>query len=107
ELWEAGGWYGVKGYFEWMETKTYKMHVRVFLSRYRAYKTCPTCHGARFQPEALNFHLGAIPSGGPATTGVPVLPGPAQRAGSDSSGLTLPEINQLPLTQARDFFASL
>ena len=50
ELWEAGGWYGVKGYFQWMETKTYKMHVRVFLSRYRAYKACSTCGGTRFQP---------------------------------------------------------
>jgi len=86
ELWEAGGWYGVKGYFQWMETKTYKMHVRVFLSRYRAYKSCPTCHGARFQPETLHFRLGA-------TTG--------------ARGLTLPEINHLPLTQARDFFQAL
>jgi len=86
ELWEAGGWYGVKGYFQWMETKTYKMHVRVFLSRYRAYKTCPVCHGARFQPEALNFRLGA---------------------NTNTKGFTLPEINRLPLTRARDFFASL
>src|SRR5260221_6030283 len=59
ELWKAGGWYGVKGYFQWMETKTYKMHVRVFLSRYRAYKSCPACHGGRFQPETLNFRLGS------------------------------------------------
>jgi len=104
ELWEAGGWYGVKGYFQWMETKTYKMHVRVFLSRYRAYRTCPVCHGARFQPEALNFRVGAVPvAGGPDY----LLSGRAKRAGSDSSGLTLPEINHLPLTQARDFFASL
>src|SRR5476651_115534 len=66
ELWEAGGWYGVKGYFQWMETKTYKMHVRVFLSRYRAYKTCPVCHGARFQPETLNYKLGGSPTGVPA-----------------------------------------
>jgi excinuclease ABC subunit A len=86
ELWEAGGWYGVKGYFQWLETKTYKMHVRVFLSRYRAYKKCPVCHGARFQPETLHFQLGAK---------------------ADAKGLTLPEINQLPLTQARDFFQSL
>ncbi|MFN4873320.1 MAG: excinuclease ABC subunit A, partial [Akkermansiaceae bacterium] len=37
ELWKSGGWYGVKGFFDWMETKAYKMHVRVFLSRYRSY----------------------------------------------------------------------
>ncbi len=46
-------WYGLKGFFSWLETKTYKMHVRVFLSRYRAYNTCPECSGARLQPEAL------------------------------------------------------
>ena len=46
-------WYGVKGFFRWMEKHTYKMHVRVFLSRYRAYNPCPACHGQRLQPEAL------------------------------------------------------
>jgi excinuclease ABC subunit A len=44
-------WYGVKGYFRWLESKAYKMHVRVLLSRYRAYQTCPDCQGSRFQPE--------------------------------------------------------
>jgi excinuclease ABC subunit A len=46
-------WYGLKGFFRWLEKTTYKMHVRVFLSRYRAYNPCPDCHGARLQPEAL------------------------------------------------------
>lgn len=46
-------WYGVKGFFRWLESKTYKMHVRVFLSRYRAYNPCPTCGGLRLQPESL------------------------------------------------------
>ncbi len=35
-----GKYYGVRGWFEWLETKTYKMHVRVFLSRYRSYDLC-------------------------------------------------------------------
>src|SRR5258705_2466085 len=48
-------WYGVKGYFRWLESRAYKMHVRVLLSRYRSYTTCPECHGARFQPEALLY----------------------------------------------------
>ncbi|HET7624142.1 MAG TPA: excinuclease ABC subunit UvrA [Verrucomicrobiae bacterium] len=48
-------WYGVKGYFRWLESKAYKMHVRVLLSRYRAYTPCPDCRGARFQPEALLY----------------------------------------------------
>ncbi len=46
-------WYGLKGFFRWLEKNTYKMHVRVFLSRYRAYNPCPDCGGLRLQPEAL------------------------------------------------------
>ncbi|ACB75990.1 excinuclease ABC subunit UvrA [Opitutus terrae] len=46
-------WYGVKGFFRWLEKNTYKMHVRVFLARYRAYNPCPACGGQRLQPEAL------------------------------------------------------
>lgn len=52
-----GPWYGVKGYFEWLESKSYKMHMRVLLSRYRTYRTCPSCDGSRFQSETLNYHL--------------------------------------------------
>ncbi|WP_255558868.1 excinuclease ABC subunit UvrA [Horticoccus luteus] len=46
-------WYGVKGFFRWLEKNTYKMHVRVFLARYRAYNPCPACGGQRLQPDAL------------------------------------------------------
>ena len=46
-------WYGLKGFFRWLEKSAYKMHVRVFLSRYRTYNQCPDCRGARLQPEAL------------------------------------------------------
>lgn len=48
-------WYGVKGYFRWLESKAYKMHVRVLLSRYRAYTPCPACQGRRFQPDTLLY----------------------------------------------------
>ena len=57
ELWQNNRWYGVDGFFQWMEKRTYKMHIRVFLSRYRAYKPCETCKGGRFQPETLNYRL--------------------------------------------------
>ena len=50
-------WYGVKGYFRWLESKSYKMHVRVLLSRYRAYTPCPECKGTRFQPETLLYRV--------------------------------------------------
>ena len=56
-LWQSGQWYGVKGFFDWLETKAYKMHVRVFLSRYRSYTTCSACRGKRLQPEALCFKI--------------------------------------------------
>ena len=54
---EDDRWYGVRGFFKWLESKTYKMHVRVLLSRYRAYTTCPTCNGGRFQPATLNYRI--------------------------------------------------
>jgi excinuclease ABC subunit A len=57
EIWENDGWYGVKGFFDWLESKTYKMHVRVFLSRYRSYTKCRECNGGRFQPETLNYKV--------------------------------------------------
>ena len=57
---ENDRWYGVRGFFRWLESKTYKMHVRVLLSRYRAYTTCPSCNGGRFQPEALNFKISSV-----------------------------------------------
>jgi excinuclease ABC subunit A len=57
EIWETGGWYGVRGFFDWMEGRSYKMHVRVFLSRYRSYTLCRTCQGTRFKPETLNFKV--------------------------------------------------
>ena len=50
-------WYGIKGYFRWLESKSYKMHVRVLLSRFRAYSKCPVCLGKRLQPESLQFRL--------------------------------------------------
>ena len=51
---EPGGreYSGVKGFFAWLERKKYKLHVRVFLSRYRGYATCPECHGTRLRAEA-------------------------------------------------------
>ena len=51
-------WYGVRHFFAWLETKAYKMHIRVLLSRYRSYTECPACHGARLKPEALLWRLG-------------------------------------------------
>ena len=73
-------WYGIRGFFRWLESTTYKMHVRVFLSRYRAYETCPACAGARFQPESLCWRW---------------------------SGLTLPQLYALPVDELRARLAPL
>ncbi len=45
-------WYGISSFFKWLEKKTYKMHVRVFLSKYRGYSKCPDCDGSRFKPNS-------------------------------------------------------
>ena len=53
-----GKYRGVRRFFDWLETKKYKLHVRVFLSRYRGYAECPVCRGARLRQEALNVRVG-------------------------------------------------
>lgn len=56
--WSDGKWYGVRRFFQWLETKNYKMHIRVLLSKYRAYRLCPDCGGARLKPESLLWRIG-------------------------------------------------
>ncbi|MBU3665861.1 MAG: excinuclease ABC subunit A [Chthoniobacterales bacterium] len=85
EAWDSDRWYGVQGYFDWLETKTYKMHVRVLLSRYRSYNECPKCRGGRFQPETLNYRL----------------------AGANGEKLALPEIAGRPIRRLREFLAGI
>ena len=80
EAWQHGTWYGIRGFFDWMETRAYRMHVRVFLSRYRSYTTCKACKGTRLKPEALYFRMG---------------------------GKTLPELWQLSIDDLADYFAKL
>jgi excinuclease ABC subunit A len=52
------GFSGVRGFFEWLETKKYKLHVRVFLSKYRGYTLCPDCGGGRLRQEARDVRVG-------------------------------------------------
>ena len=75
-----GDWAGVRGFFEWMETKKYKLHVRVFLSKYRGYTLCPDCGGGRLRQEARDVKVG---------------------------GKTLPQICSLAIKDAATFFDSL
>jgi excinuclease ABC subunit A len=75
-----GEWSGVRGFFDWMETKKYKLHVRVFLSKYRGYTLCPDCKGGRLRQEARDVKV---------------------------SGRTLAEICGLSIKDASNFFDSL
>jgi len=52
------GWRGLKGFFEWLETKKYKLHVRVFLAKYRGYTKCPECGGQRLRQAARDVKIG-------------------------------------------------
>jgi excinuclease ABC subunit A len=49
---------GLDGFFAWLERRKYKMHIRVFLSRWRSYRPCASCGGSRLRPEALAARLG-------------------------------------------------
>ena len=51
---------GLDGFFAWLERKKYKMHIRVFLSRWRSARPCPACQGARFRPETLAVRIGGV-----------------------------------------------
>ena len=54
----GAGFAGIRGFFNYLETKKYKLHVRVFLARYRGYARCPECNGARLRKEALYVRVG-------------------------------------------------
>ncbi|MGI8467977.1 MAG: excinuclease ABC subunit UvrA [Pyrinomonadaceae bacterium] len=53
----TGKWRGVRGFFKWLETKKYKLHVRVFLSKFRGYALCPDCHGGRLRQAARDVKI--------------------------------------------------
>ena len=75
-----GSYRGIQGFFRWLEGKKYIMHIRVFLSRYRGYLTCPDCGGGRLRPEARDVRVG---------------------------GRTIDEVCALTVAEARDFFEDL
>jgi excinuclease ABC subunit A len=99
-------WYGVKGYFRWLESKAYKMHVRVLLSRYRSYQTCPECQGQRFQPESLAYKVALADLGFAPTPPSDDSPLPAP-VSCPQPTLTLAGFYQLPIRDARRFIEAL
>jgi len=89
-------WYGIKGYFRWLESKAYKMHVRVLLSRYRAYTPCPICEGKRFQPEALLYRLN-IPQAKPRERSLHQSNASTPMRVTEQESFTLAGFYQLPI----------
>jgi len=80
--WTKKVWYGVRRFFAWLETKAYKMHIRVLLSRYRSYTECGACRGARLKPDALLWRIG-------------------------DPGINIRELMLLSIDDSRRFFAAL
>ena len=106
-----GTWYGVARFFRWLETKAYKMHVRVLLSRYRAYTPCSACDGARLKLDALLWRVGTKEDADrvldPARRFMPrgaKFPDDVLRA---LPGLTVHDLMLLPAERTRAFFESL
>ena len=85
--WEKKVWYGARRFFAWLEGRSYRMHIRVLLSKYRSYTPCSDCGGARLKPEALLWRLGS-PAGAASGTGIH-------------------DLMLLPIERVRNFFAAL
>src|SRR6266700_1350311 len=105
EDYENDRWYGVRGFFRWLESKTYKMHMRVLLSRYRAYIGCPKCRGGRYQADALNYKIAAAVHD--RRVGVRPPSRGSGAAGRAPLQLTLPEFQALSISDARDLVRAL
>jgi excinuclease ABC subunit A len=113
-------WYGVRRFFGYLESKAYKMHIRVLLSKYRSYTPCQACSGARLKTEALLWRLGTkadadavlATSDGPGGTApyrrfMPVGVDWTSAQLESLPGLGLHDLMQLPLHRIRRFFDGL
>ena len=109
-----GNWqkqfYGVRRYFEWLESRAYKMHVRVLLSKYRSYTACPACAGARLKTEALLWRVGTQQQADIALADGYRRFRPVGAQWSDAilaalPGLSLHDVNSLPISRLQRLFA--
>ncbi|MEI2417441.1 excinuclease ABC subunit UvrA [Orrella sp. JC864] len=108
-------WYGVQRFFDWLESRAYKMHVRVLLSKYRSYTPCPACKGSRLKPDALLWRVGeareadqALPrEDGRYRRFKPVHAGWSEDQLYGLPGLTLHDLMLLPIERVQQFFETL
>jgi excinuclease ABC subunit A len=104
-------WYGVRRFFEYLESKAYKMHIRVLLSKYRSYTPCTTCGGARLKTEALLWRIGSRAGADavmpPARRFLPVGVAWSRAQLEALPGLALHDLMMLPIDRLRSFFDAL
>ncbi|NGM87201.1 excinuclease ABC subunit UvrA [Parapusillimonas sp. SGNA-6] len=107
-------WYGAQRFFDWLESRAYKMHVRVLLSKYRSYTPCPACGGARLKPDATLWRLGSATSDATADTGnadtnnyqrfMPVHASWSREQLDALPGLGIHDLMRLPIEKVKDYF---
>eukprot|EP01037_Dinobryon_pediforme_P009178 gene9178-9260_t len=104
-------WYGIKRFFEYLESKAYKMHIRVLLSKYRSYTPCPTCAGARLKTESLLWRIGRKEDADAVLEpGKRFMPEGVQWSREQLEalpGLCLHDLMLLPIDRLRQFFARM
>ncbi len=109
--WDGEHWYGVQRFFDWLEGRAYKMHVRVLLSRYRSYTPCGSCRGARLKPEALLWRIGTLADSDRVLDRVkrfiPVGSTLSTTKRNKLPGLNIHDIMRLPLSADKAFFDKL
>jgi excinuclease ABC subunit A len=104
-------WYGVGRFFEYLESKAYKMHIRVLLSKYRSYTECPVCRGARLKTDSLLWRVGTRAQADavlePAKRYLPAGVAWSRAQLEALPGLCLHDLMLMPLTDLRRFFDSI
>ncbi|MBL8387168.1 MAG: excinuclease ABC subunit A, partial [Hydrogenophaga sp.] len=104
-------WYGIARFFEYLESKAYKMHIRVLLSKYRSYTECPSCGGARLKTDSLLWRIGSkVQADAVLPAAKRYLPKGAQWSRAQLEvlpGLCLHDLMLMPLTDLRRFFDDL